>query len=454
MTFDFDFIVIGTGAGGAVAAREAAAKGKRVAVIEREKIGGECPNFGCVPTKALLQAAEIYEDLQNAETYGIKTRDVSLDYRKVKKWKELVVSRTGTAQGESTFEKHGIKVIYGDAKFVSPHDIKIGKKTYSAHTFLIATGSHVFIPPILGLENAGYITFKDAINFDELPESIFILGGGAVGCEFAQLFSSFGVKNVTIADTTPRLLMREDVDVSNLVTALFEQRGIRVLNNTTVTGAHAREGKKYMDVTTGTTTHTYSADELLIATGKRPSIESLDLEQAGVAFGKHGLKVNRFLQTTAPHIYAAGDVVGPYLFTHMAEYQSAIVAQNAFSRIKRAVDYRIVPRCTFVFPEAACVGLTEQDALEKGIKIKKGMIPVAILGRANMMNALDGFVKVLTDPKGKIIGGSAVCARAGEVIHEIALAMHFNATAQQVSQMIHAYPTYSEAVKFACDAVE
>lgn len=453
MTHDFDLIVIGSGAGGGVAAHRAAALGKRVAVIERAKIGGECPNYGCVPTKALLQAAEIYEEMQNAENYGLKARDVAIDYRKVNKWKELVVSRTGTAKGESTFERDGIKVLYGDAKFLTPHEIQVGKKTYSGHTFLIATGSHVFIPPILGLEQCGYITFKDAINFDNLPESMFILGGGPIGCEFAQLFSSFGVK-VTIADTTPRLLMREDIDVSNLVMALFEQRGIRVFTNTTVTGVHTRDGKKYMDVTTGDDTHTYSAHELLIATGKRPSIESLELERAGVAFGKHGLKVNRYLQTTVPHIYAAGDVVGPYLFTHTAEYQSAIVAQNAFSRTKRAVDYRVVPRCTFVFPEAACVGLTEQEALEQKIKIKKGMVPVAILGRANTSNQLDGFVKVITDHKGKIIGGAALCARAGEVIHEIALAMHLNATAEQVASMIHAYPTFSEAVKFACDAVE
>lgn len=444
-------VLIGTGSGGGTAAHAAAALGKKVAVVEKDVIGGECPNYACVPTKALLHAADLFAHMRQARDYGIKTSSVSVDYKKVHRWKDLVVSRTGAARGDAVFKDDRIRVIQGHARFTGSHEIRVGDRRYTARFFLIATGSSPFIPPIRGLEQSGYLTFKEAGDLKELPKSVFILGGGAVGCEFTQIFASFGT-TVHLADTAPRLLMKEDVEVSELVAAMFVEQKVRLHLKSEVTHVVKRNGKKVVYFETDGQESTVSVDEILIMTGKKPNLD-LDLERIGVACDKRGIKVNRFMQTTLPHIYASGDVVGPYLYTHTAYYQSYIAAENMFTRKKTAASYTVVPRCVFVQPEVASVGLTETEAREQGIKIKKGLAPIAVLGRANTDNALNGFVKVLTKRNGTLIGASIVAPRAGELIHELALAIKLHAKAQDVAEMIHAYPTYSEAIKIACSDV-
>lgn len=450
--YDYDLIVIGSGAGGGAGAHYAASLGYRVAVVEKDTIGGECPNFACVPTKSLLHASDVYTTVQDAGFYGIATGKPVIDYRKIKAWKDLVVSRTGAAQGKSLFEEDDIDVLRGAARFLSRHEIQVGTRRYTAAKFLIATGSSAFIPPIPGLAESGYGTFKQAVNFEKLPSSIFIMGGGAIGCEFAQIFQSFGAK-VYLADALPQLLAKEDEDVSAITQALFEARGITVLTESTVTRVSQREGKKVVHYTREGKEHTETVDEILVATGKRPNTD-LGLEKAHVGHDKRGIRVNSYLQTSAPNIYAAGDVVGPYLYTHTGYYQSRIAAHNALSRKKIRPNYHVVPRCVFLDPEIASVGITEREAKEKHIPYRKGMTPIVILGRANTDNVLDGFVKILAKPNGKILGASIVSPRAGEIIHEIALAMQLNAHVTDVAQMIHAYPTYSEAVKIACALVK
>ncbi|HEY1074679.1 MAG TPA: NAD(P)/FAD-dependent oxidoreductase, partial [Patescibacteria group bacterium] len=442
-----------SGSGGSVGAHHAASLGKDVAIVERDTIGGECPNYGCVPTKALLYAAKTYESAESAAFYGTRMGGkVSYDYNAVRKWKNFVVSRTGAAQGEKVFEDSDIHVLNGEAKFVSPHEIRIGTRRYSADKFLIATGTDVAIPPIPGLDAAGYVTFREAINFKQLPDSLFILGGGAIGCEFAQVFSSFGVK-IHIADFAERLLAKEDEEVSAIVQAIFENRGIKVHTAARVLRISKREGKKVVHYEVAGKEHAAEVDEILVATGKRPMLD-LDLERAGVAHDKHGLKVNAYLQTSASHIYAAGDVIGPLMFTHTASYQSYIAANNMFSRSKIKPSYQVIPRCVFLEPEVASVGISEAEAIERGFKIKKGMAAIASLGRANTDNTLDGFVKVITKTDGTLLGASIVSPRAGEMIHELALAMQLKAKASDVAAMVHAYPTYSEAVKYACANIE
>src|SRR3989344_1145092 len=231
--YDYDLIVIGSGAGGSVGAHYAASLGKRVAIIEKGAVGGECPNIACVPTKALLYSAHVYETALNSAPFGVEVKDVSFDFEKIHRWKNLVVSRTGAAHGEESFKEENIDLIKGKAKFLDNQTIEVGDKKYTSSKFLIATGSKVFIPPIEGLENAGYITFEQAIDYQKFPKSIFILGGGAVGCEFAQIFASFGVK-VAIADSLPKLLAKEDSETSDLVQALFENRGIKVITSATI----------------------------------------------------------------------------------------------------------------------------------------------------------------------------------------------------------------------------
>lgn len=450
--FDYDLIVIGSGAGGSVAAHHARSLGKKVVIFEKGAIGGECPNFACVPTKALLHAAHVLETAKSARLYGIDVSHAGVNYHAVKRWKDLVVSRTGAHEGHQSFAKDGIDVIQHKAVFVSSNEVEAGGKIYSAAKFIVGSGSEVFIPPITGLPDVGYITYKEAVDLSRPPASLLVFGSGAVGCEFAQIFSTFGTK-VTIVNRSDRILGKEDKEVGELVKALFENRGITVLTGTGVVKVEKHAGKKVVHFQKGDKQYFGEFEEVLIATGKIPLLDFAP-EKAGITTEKGRIKVNEYLQTTNPHIFAAGDVVGPYLFTHTGYYQSYIAAHNAFSTKRLKPNYSIVPRCVFVFPEVASVGISEEDAIGKGIKIKKGIIAMSILGRSNTANDLDGFVKIITNENGVIIGGSIVASRAGEMIHEVALAIQCRVKASELAAMIHAYPTYSEGIKLACSVVE
>jgi dihydrolipoamide dehydrogenase len=450
--YDYDLIVLGSGGGGSVAALIAAGAGKRVAMIEPGEMGGECPNYGCVPTKSLLHAAEIYDAAKHGQQFGIRSGTLTYNYPSLKAWKDLAVERTGTNEGRRLYEAEGIKVIEGEAHFISSHEVTVNRRHISAENFIIATGTHNFIPPIEGLDKAGYITFKEAVNLTRPPKSLFIVGAGAIGCEFAELFSIFGTK-VYLADITPRILAKEDEEVSELVRDTFERdRGMDVLTNTKVLRV-AKEGlAKRVFFQQGASEKSVKVDEVLIATGKLANID-IGLENAGVEYTPRGIHTNEFMQTTAKHIYAAGDVVGPYNYTHTAIYQSRLAANNILNKQKIAADYRAVPRVIFLNPEVASVGLSEDECIKRDMRIKKAVAPVAIIGRANTSNVERGFVKVITDNKGVLIGASIVSPRAGEVIHELTLAIQMRMTAHDVANTIHAFPTWSEAVRIACSKV-
>ncbi len=450
--YDYDLIIIGSGAGGSVGAHYATAMNKKVALFEMGDIGGECPNWACVPTKALLHSAEVYNTAKNASDYGIKISDVKFDYAKVKQWKDLVVSRTGAAHGAESFREDHIHLIREKATFVSGHIVEAGGQKYSASKFLIATGSDVFIPPIEGLKETGYITFHQAVDFTKLPKSIFILGGGPIGCEFSQVFASFGCQ-VTLADTLPKLIAKEDFEVSDLVQALFEEKGIKVLTNIKVTKVEKHGALKRVHVQHGQHTETVDVEEILVATGKRANL-NFNPEAAGLKVKDGRLEVNSWLQTNVPHIFAAGDIVGPYLFTHTGYYQSYIAVNNMFTHSPIKPDYSVVPRCVFTNPEVASVGLSETQAKVSQMKIKVGMAAISMLGRANTSNDFNGFVKVITDKNEVIIGGAIVAPHAGEMIHEIALAIRMKVKAGIIADMLHAYPTFSEGIKIACSNLE
>ncbi len=450
--YDFDLIIIGSGAGGSVGAHSAVNMGKKVAIFEKAEVGGECPNWACIPTKALLHAAEIYNIAKTGEDYGTKAKDIDLDLKQVKVWRDLVVERTGAAHGAESFKKEHITLIPEYAKFISPHEVEAGEKIYSAHNFLIATGTNVFIPPIEGLKEAGYITFKEMGAIENVPKSLFILGGSAVGCEFAQIFNKFGTK-VTISDSVDKLLFREDKEVSELVQGLFEQDGINVLTKIEVLKVEKKGTKKVVHYKKSGENHTIEVEEILISTGKRPVLD-FDPEKAGIRIDNGRLNVNQYLQTNVGHIFAAGDIIGPYQFTPTGYYQSDIAVNNMFKRNKIKPDYRVVPRAVYTTPEVSSVGVTESQLKEKGIKYKVGIAPTGIVGRANTSDEFNGLVKVITDPKGYILGAAIVCPNAGEMIHELALAMKLKAKAEDIANMIHAYPTFSEAIKIACSSVE
>lgn len=454
-SFDYDLIAIGSGSGGSVGANYAARLGKKVAIVEKEKrLGGECPNWACIPTKALLTAAGHLASAKEASKFGIKLGNLDFDWRKVRAWKDLVVARTGTAQAEEIFNSHHIDVLHGEAHFLDPHTINVGGKRYSARKFLIATGTHNFIPPIEGLNEAGFITFERAIDLPEPPKSIFIVGGGAIGCEFAELFSTFGTK-VHLIELAPRLLGREEPEIADLAKAVFERKGVEVITGGAIHSITKRGSKKQVYYSDGATSYRANVDEVLIASGKRPNLD-LGLENAGVGYDKHGICADVYMRTTTKHIYAAGDVVGPYQFTHTASYQSSLAGHNMFARGRNliAASYDCIPRCIFVSPEVASVGITEGTVRANGIKPKVGISQINTLGRANTSNNNTGLVKVVCSRKGIILGASIVAPRAGEMIHELALAIRLRATAHDIATMVHAFPTWSEAVKIACMRVK
>lgn len=450
--YDYDLIVIGSGGGGSVAAHISNNLGKRVAVVERSEMGGECPNWGCVPTKALLQAAEIYNAARHGQKFGIRGTTLGYNYPSIKAWKDLAVHRTGTWEGDKVYESEGIHVIKGDAHFVSPHEITVNRRHYSAENFLIATGTRSFIPPIEGLEKSGYLTFKEAINLTRPPKSMFVIGAGAIGCEFSELFSIFGTK-IYLSDITPRILMKEDEEVGELAKKIFEEkRGMSVLLNAKVIRIVKEGISKRVYYQQGRDIHSVKVDEILLASGKLANV-GIGLENAGVEYTPKGVQVNEYMQTTAKHIFAAGDVAGPYMFTHMAIYQSRLAANNMWHKHKVAADYRAVPRCTFVNPEIASVGMSEDECIKRDLKIKKAVAPISIIGRANTSDVDEGFVKVITRMDGTLIGASIVSPRAGEMIHELTLAVQTELTAEEVASTIHAFPTWSEAVRVACNKV-
>ncbi|HXH27142.1 MAG TPA: NAD(P)/FAD-dependent oxidoreductase [Candidatus Acidoferrum sp.] len=450
--FDYDLIVIGSGGGGSVAAHIAAAADKKVAVAEVADIGGECPNWGCVPTKALLHAAEIYDSAKHAGQFGIRSAGLSYNYPSIKAWKDLAVQRTGTGQDKHSFEKDGIKILTGEAKFVDPHTIMVNRRHYTAENFLIATGARSFIPPIDGLEEAGYITFKEATQLSRPPKSLFIIGAGSAGCEFAHLFSIFGSK-VYLSDIAPRPLVSEDEEVGELLREVFEtERGMEVLTNSKVTKV-AKDGlTKRVFVQQGAEIRSIKVDEILVTTGKQANVE-LDLENAGVDYTPRGIKTNEFMQTSARHIYAAGDVVGPYLYVHVAIYQSKLAVNNMLHKQKIAGDYHAIPRCVFVAPEVASVGLSEDECVKRDLRIKKALAPISITARSNITNTDYGFVKVITSQDHTLLGATIVGPHAGEMIHELTLAVQHNMSAAAVANTIHAFPTWSEAVRVACSKV-
>lgn len=452
--FDYDLIIIGAGAGGSVAAGIVNAAGKRVAMVEAGRMGGECPNWGCVPTKAMIHAANVYADAKHASDLGLRTGMIGYNYPSIKAWKERAIRRTGASTGKHYYESLGIDVIRGEAHFLSPYEITVNRRHYTAEKFLIATGSKAHIPPIDGLADTTFVTNREALEFNRPPKSIFIVGGGAVGCEFAQLFATFGSK-VYIADVAPRIMSFEDEETSTLIDGIFrKQHGMSLLTGTKVISVEKEGIAKRITYQTGSTTHSVRVDELMIATGK-DAVVDFGLENAGIEYTPRGISVNDHLQTSASHIFAAGDVTGHFMFTHMSIYQGRLAAHNVLqSRKMLKTNYRAVPRVTFLRPEVASVGMLETECLKRAMEYKKAVAPLGIITRSNVHDFSDGFVKVITNRQGVLIGATVAAPGAGEIIHELTLAVQLGATAADVAGTIHAFPTWSEAVRVACAKIK
>jgi pyruvate/2-oxoglutarate dehydrogenase complex dihydrolipoamide dehydrogenase (E3) component len=444
----FDALVLGCGSAGTTAAKRVRAAGRSVAVVERDQPGGDCPLRACVPTKALLRSAHVYALLRRAGEFGVEPGAVAFDWARVMARKEEIVGRTGAGNAEA-YERQGIALFRGEASFEDDHHVRVGGSLLRGERVVIATGSKPALPDIPGLPEAGPITSVEAVSLPRLPASLVILGGGPVGCELAQLFSTFGVK-VVLLHRGKEVLSREEPELGQLVREALVANGVTVLTGAEVERMGRQGGEKTVQVGAQGQVRHFSAEEVLAATGRESRTDGLNLQAAGVEAERGRVRVNELLQTSRPHIYAAGDVCGPLLYTHFAHYQGRVAAANLFAAEPAAADYRVVPRVTFTEPPVASVGLTEEQARRGGRDVRCATIEVASLGKALVESEGAGLVKLVADARtGEVLGGHAACAAAGEVIHEVAAAMAARAAAKDLAETIHAFPNFAEGVKAA-----
>lgn len=448
VSFDYDLIVIGSGAGGSAAATIAAREGKRVAIVERDTFGGDSPNHSDVPMKALLHAAQLYDEARHGARFGLRSNTLGYNYLSLRAWKDLAVKRTGAAGNREFYESQGIDTFTGSAHFLSPNEVSVNRRHLSAEKFLIATGSHWETPKIQGIEDVKFMTPRTLLESLRPPKSLYIVGAGTIGVEIAQLMAIFGTK-VYLAEIAGRILPDEEEEVGQLMErVLHETKGITSLTQTR-TLAVVKDGLGVkVTFARGGTEKSVRVDELLVATGRTPNLD-LGLENAHVAYTPKGVDVNQYLQTTAKHIYAAGDVLGEARHTHTALLQSRVAAHNLWAKSRIVPDYTASPSLTFTYPGVASVGLTEDDCIKRDLRINKAVTPLNIIARSNTSDFRDGFVKLITDKHGTLLGGTVVAPHAAELIHEIALAVKYNLTAKELADTPHAFLSWSEAIRVA-----
>ena len=447
-TFDYDLIVNGSGPGGSAAATMAAKDGKRVAIIESNIFGGESPNYSDIPTKALLHAANLYDEARHGDRFGLRSSTLGYNYPSLRAWKDLAVTRTGTGGNRKYYENQGIDTFVGLAHFLSPNEISINRRHLSASYFLVATGATWTTPEIPGLDKIKYLTPRTILETIRPPKSLLIVGGGNTGVEIAQLMAIFGTK-VYIVEQASHLLPHHDSEIGELMErVLGEQKGVTTLTHCRVLSVEKDGLQKRVTISRGETEKSIKVDEILVAAGRSPMVD-LGLENAGVKFTANGIVVNDHLQTNVKHIYAAGEVLGRNSHTHSALMESQVAASNIFDKTKITPNYKAMAEIIFTNPGIATVGLSEYDCLKRDLPFSKAIAPLNIVARSNTSDFRDGFVKIITDKNGIILGASVVAPHAAEIVHELSLAIKHDMTAYQVAETPHAFLSWSEAVRVA-----
>ena len=445
----FDALILGCGSAGTTAAKRLRADGQTVAVVEMDQPGGDCPLRACVPTKALLRSAQVYSLLKRAGDFGIEPGTVDFNWAKVMARKEEIIRQTGVAAAAGNLSRQGIALFQEQASFEDEHSLRVAGQVLRGERILIATGSQPARPDIPGLDEVQPITSVEALSLPKLPARLIIIGGGPVGCEFAQLFSTFGV-NVMLLHKGQTLLPREEPELSRVVEDALEENGVTLLADAKVTHFGKEGTLKQASAEVRGELRDLVAEEILLATGREARTHGLGLATAGVATERGSVLVNDFLQTSQPHIYAAGDVCGPFLYTHFAHYQGRVAAANMFADTPARADYRVVPRVTFTEPPIASVGLTQAQAHAADRDVRCAQIEVATLGKALVESEPKGLVKLIADARsGEILGGHIAAAAAGEMIHEVVAAMAAHATVRDLAEAIHAFPNFAEGIKAA-----
>lgn len=449
--FDTNLVVIGAGSGGLVSAYIAAAVKAKVTLIEKHKMGGDCLNTGCVPSKALLRSAKMLSYNKRAQEYGFKSASVDFDFAGVMERVQRVIKTVEPHDSVERFTKLGVDCIQGEAKITSPYTVSVNGKELTTRNIIIASGGRPFVPPLPGLEEAGYYTSDNIWEMRTLPKRLVVLGGGPIGCELAQAFVRFGAK-VTQVQMDPHLLIREDTDVIEILEAQFIKEGIELLTSHKALRIEQHDGEKQLICEHNGEEIVVPFDEILVAVGRAANTKGLGLEELGVNLTSRGtVEVDEHLRTNIPTIYACGDVAGPFQFTHTAAHQAWYASVNslfgAFKKFK--VDYSVIPWTTFTDPEVARVGLNEQDAKLQEIDYEVTKYGIDDLDRAIADEEARGFIKVLTQPgKDKILGVTIVGHHAGDLIAEYVQAMKWGIGLNKILGTIHIYPTLAESNKY------
>lgn len=451
--FDYNMVVIGGGSAGLVSAYIASAVKAKVALIEKHKMGGECLYTGCIPSKALIRSAKIFNYFRRANEFGLETVAPQIQFSKVMERVQRVIHEVEPHDSIERYTQLGVECIAGEAQILSPYEIKVNGKTITTKNIVVATGARPFVPKIPGLELVKPLTSDNIWNLRERPNRLVVLGGGPIGCELAQSFARLGTK-VTLVEMASRIMGREDEDVSDIVTKTFHREGLNILTSHKALRIENGQTGSRLICESSEKEITIEFDQILLALGRKANVTGFGLEELGVEISNHGTVVaDEFLRTTNfPNIYVCGDVTGPYQFTHTAAYQAWYVAVNAlFSPFRTfKVDYRVIPWCTFSDPEVARVGLNESEAKEKRIEHQVTKYEIKDLDRAIVDSEAHGFVKVLTTPgSDKILGVTIVGNHAGDIIAEYVTAMKYGLGLDKILATIHIYPTLSEANKYA-----
>ncbi len=451
-----DLVIIGGGPGGYVAAIRAAQLGVKAVIVEKDRIGGTCLNRGCIPTKAFYRNAQLVHDIKRSEEFGIKLEGMTLDMGQMLERKQQAVDRLvgGISQ---LLKANGVEVLEGTGKLTADKTIEVtdaaGTVTsLAAKNILIASGSTPVKPPIPGIELPGVVTSDDILNLEKIPESLVIIGGGVIGIEFAGIFNALGTQ-VTVVEYMPQILPSLDGDISKRLALALKKKGITLETEVQVKEILQREnglvvlgeGKKGELVLSG--------ESILVSTGRAINTEGLNLEAVGIEYDKKGIKVNESYETTVPGIYAIGDVIGGQMLAHVASEEGKAAVENMMG-LKGHMNYSAVPGCVFTFPEVAAVGVSEEEVKSRGITYSSSKFLFGANGKALTMGEEEGFVKVMADDTGKVIGVHIMGPHASDLIHEAALAIENGLTVSQVAKTIHAHPTLSEAFAEAAMGTE
>jgi len=450
--FDYNLLVIGAGSAGLVTAYIGAAVKAKVALVEKDRMGGDCLNTGCVPSKALIRSARLVAETRDAERYGLDRATAEFDFARVMERVQAVVRRIEPHDSVERYTQLGVDVVEGEARLVSPWEVEVEGRRLSARNIVLATGARPLVPPLPGLAESGYLTSETLWDLRELPRRLIVLGGGPIGAELAQCFARFG-SEVTVVEMAARLLPREDADAAAEVEARFRAEGLRLATSHRALRVEPGDGERRLICEHEGREVALPFDRLLVALGRRANTAGFGLEELGVALEENrSVAVDGLLRSNFPNIYACGDVAGPYQFTHVAAHQAWHAAVNSLLAPwwSFRVDYRVIPWAIFTSPEVARVGLSEDEARARGIDYEVTRYGIDELDRAIADGEDHGFVKVLTPPgKDRILGATVVGAEAGNLVAEFVLAMKHGLGLNKLLGTIHIYPTMMEANKYA-----